>query len=121
MNLPISPYAWAGDTLYIGGIAPLEKGEVLFPGDLKKQFLLVMDKLRSILTENNMDLNSLVMVNVFLADMRMFDSFNEYYTQEMAQPWPPRKLVEAKMSRKEVTIEMAAIAYREKEKTNENY
>ena len=114
MDLPISQYAWAGDTLYIGGIAPIEKGEVLHPGNLKKQFEAIMKKLREILIENKMDLSYLVMVNVFLSDMQMFNSFNEYYAQEMVEPWPPRKLVEAKMSRKGVMVEMTAIAYKKR-------
>ena len=116
MVLPVSQYAWAGETLYIGGIAPLEEGNVVFPGDLEKQFHLVMEKLRSILTQNNLDLSCLVMVNVFLADMQMFDRFNEYYSKEMVQPWPPRKVIESKMSKKGITIEMTAIAHRKKSK-----
>jgi len=112
MVLPVSQYAWAGETLYIGGIAPLEEGNVVFPGDLEKQFHLVMEKLRSILAQNNLDLSCLVMVNVFLSDIRMFDVFNGYYSREMVQPWPPRKLLEAKMSREGITIEMTAIAYK---------
>ena len=112
MDLPISQYAWAGDTLYIGGVAPLERGEVQFPGDLKKQFLLVMDKLRSILAENKMDQSSLVMVNVFLSDMQMYERFNEYYAKEMTQPFPPRKLMEAKMAKNGIMVELTAVAYR---------
>ena len=114
MILPVSQYAWAGDTLYIGGVAPLEAGKVLFPGDLKKQFHVVMEKLRGILGENNLDLSCLVMVNVFLLDIKMFDIFNGYYAEEMIQPWPPRKLLEAKMSREGITVEMTAIACRKK-------
>ena len=114
MGLPISQYTWAGDTLYIGGIAPIEDGEVLYPDNLKEQFLLVMNKLKSILADNKLDLSCLVMVNVFLSDITMFEIFNEYYAKEMTQPWPPRKLLEAKMSRKGITVEMTAIAYRNK-------
>jgi len=114
MTLPISPYAWGGDTLYIGGTAPLEEGEVQFPGNLEKQFLLVMTKLRSILSENGLDQKSLVMVHVFLADMNLYEEFNKYYTREMIQPYPPRKVLEAKMSRSGVLIEITAVACRKK-------
>ena len=81
-----------------------------------------MEKLRGLLAENNLDLGCLVMVNVFLSDIQMFERFNEYYSQEMVQPWPPRKLVEAKMSKNGITIEMTAIAHRKKQggKTNED-
>lgn len=118
MELPISPAVLAGDTLYIGGVAPITAdGTVLFTGDLHNQTIYVIKKLGDILKYYNLDLSDLVFMNVYLKDISHYCNFNDLYGSLMTKPYPPRKLVECKPSIDGITIELTAIASKQKAKS----
>jgi 2-iminobutanoate/2-iminopropanoate deaminase len=114
MVIPVSAYAWAGDTLYVGGIISIEDDILLFPGDFKGQFTWVIGRLSKILAANSLDLSDVVMITVYLTDMTNFNILNMYYSQQMPQPWPPRKVIETKLTREGALVELVVVASRMK-------
>lgn len=62
------------EVLFIAGqISKDEKGEIVGRGDYTKQSEYVFGKLVTILEEAGMDLNDLVKVNIYVADMGEFE------------------------------------------------
>lgn len=113
MKLPITPCRWGGDTLYIGGIAPIANDRVIASGDTERQAQHVLAELKALLAANGLTEQCLVMVNVYLRDIDDFTGFNKIYSQQLSGPYPPRKVCQTDFSRQGVMVELTAIAGRE--------
>ena len=112
---PIGPYNQAikaKDTLYISGQIPLIPSTMeLFSGTIKEETELVMESLKSILKEANMNFENVVKTTIFIDDMNNFQNVNEvygrYFKDESA---PARETVAVKTLPKSVRIEISMIA-----------
>ena len=112
---PIGPYNQAikaKDTLYISGQIPLIPSTMkLFSGTIKEETELVMESLKSILKEANMNFENVVKTTIFIDDMNNFQNVNEvygrYFKDESA---PARETVAVKTLPKSVRIEISMVA-----------
>jgi 2-iminobutanoate/2-iminopropanoate deaminase len=113
---PIGPYNQAvltGNLLFISGQVALRPatGE-LANADIIEETHMVMQNLKSILTEASMDFNNVVKTTIFLSDMELFGQVNEIYGKYFSGDFPARETVAVKGLPKNVNVEISMIAAR---------
>jgi len=112
---PIGPYNQAvltGNMLYISGqIALNPETNELETEELQKETTRVMENLKAILNEAEMDFENVIKTSIFISDMNNFAKINEvygsYFNSETA---PARETVEVANLPKFVNVEISAIA-----------
>ena len=94
---PIGPYshiAKVGSNITIGGVAGIDPatGELAGP-DVAAQTGMIIDSFRTMLRSVGSDLEHVVHVNVFLADMADFEAMNAAYVAKMGEHRPARTVI----------------------------
>jgi 2-iminobutanoate/2-iminopropanoate deaminase len=112
--MPIGPYnqgVLSGNTLYTSGQIAInpETGELEID-DIKSETKLVMENLRAVLLEANMDFENIVKCSIFISDMNNFTQINEVYGTYFTSDYPARETVEVACLPKNVNVEISAIA-----------
>ncbi|MEJ6737401.1 MAG: RidA family protein [Flavobacteriales bacterium] len=112
--MPIGPYnqgVLSGNTLYTSGQIAInpETGELEIE-DVKSETKLVMENLRAVLLEANMDFENIVKCSIFISDMNNFAQINEVYGTFFTDNFPARETVEVSCLPKNVNVEISAIA-----------
>ncbi len=94
---PIGPYshvARVGAFITIGGTAGVDPGTgELAGGDVASQTRMILDSFRTMLRSVGSDLDHVVHVNVFLAEMSDFDAMNAAYIERMGEHRPARTVI----------------------------
>lgn len=112
---PIGPYnqaIFAGNTLYISGQIALdpETGDLKIE-DLETETVQVLENLKAILAEAELDLDHVVKTSIFISDMNNFGKINEVYSRYFkSENAPARETVEVANLPKFVNVEISAIA-----------
>lgn len=111
---PIGPYnqaVLAGNMLFISGQIALKPGtSELANTDIIEETHQVMQNLRSILSEANLNFNAVVKTTIFLSDMELFGQVNEIYGKYFDGEFPARETVAVKGLPKNVNVEISMIA-----------
>ncbi len=94
---PIGPYnhiAKVGQFISIGGTAGVNPatGELAGP-DVYSQTKQILDSFKVMLQSVGSDLNHVIHVNVFLKDMRDFESMNRAYIEKIGEHRPARTVI----------------------------
>ena len=81
---PIAPYSPAimyGDLLFISGQIPYVKGAIPENAktDIKEQTKIVMENLKTVLSEAGMSFKNVLKATVFITDMNNYGAFNKVY------------------------------------------
>lgn len=111
---PIGPYnqaVFSGNMLFISGqicINPLT-GE-LSNKDIQEETLQVMQNLKAILIQAEMDFVNVVKTSIFLTDMNQFGLVNEVYGKFFDKEFPARETVQVSALPKFVNVEISMIA-----------
>lgn len=111
---PIGPYSQAvmvGDTLYTSGqiaINPLTNE--LEIDDIKSETKLVMENLKALLIEAEMDFSDVIKCSIFISNMNNFAQINEVYGTYFTSDFPARETVEVACLPKNANVEISAIA-----------
>ena len=116
INAPqaIGPYSQAincNGFCFLSGQIPLDKTGNLVEGDLRAQAEQVFKNIEAILIEQEASLKNLIKLNVYLIDIRDFDTVNSLMTELFETPYPARALVEVSALPKNSSIEIEAIAH----------
>ena len=83
-----------GSTVYLSGQIPLDPGTgELVGGDTRAQVRRVFDNLRAVAAAAGGDLSALVKLNVFLTDLREFQTVNEVMAEYFREPYPARAAI----------------------------
>jgi reactive intermediate/imine deaminase len=83
-----------GSTVYLSGQIPLDPGTgELVSGDTRAQVRRVFDNLRAVAAAAGGDLSTLVKLNVFLTDLREFQTVNEVMAEYFREPYPARAAI----------------------------
>lgn len=94
---PIGPYshiAKVGSLVTIGGVAGVDPATGELAGtDVGAQTRMIIDSLATMLRSVGSDLDRVVHVNVFLADMADFDAMNDAYADKMGDHRPARTVI----------------------------
>ncbi|MFN5706178.1 MAG: RidA family protein [bacterium] len=111
---PIGPYSqavFANNTLYISGqIAINPENDHLLVGDIEVETHQVMENLKTILREAEMDFSNVVKTSIFLSDMAHFAIVNEVYHTYFSGDYPARETVAVLGLPKNVNVEISMIA-----------
>jgi 2-iminobutanoate/2-iminopropanoate deaminase len=92
VQAPFSDGVLAGNTLYIAGRLGLDpNGKV--PGDIEQEARIVLDGVKSVLTEAGMTMDDLVLVQVFCPDVSLYAKFNDVYKTYFGKDYPARAFV----------------------------
>ena len=111
---PIGPYNQAvltGNLLFISGPVALKPGtgELATPAIIEETHQ-VMQNLKAVLTEAEMDFSNVVKTTIFLSDMDLFGQVNEIYGKYFSGDFPARETVAVKGLPKNVNVEISMIA-----------
>ncbi len=111
---PIGPYnqaILAGDTLYISGQICIEPSSGnLKNKDIQEETHQVMQNLKSILSEAEMNFSHVVKTTIFITDMNQFGQVNEVYGRYFESVFPARETVQVAALPKFVNVEISMIA-----------
>ncbi|MFA5292483.1 MAG: RidA family protein [Phycisphaerae bacterium] len=116
VNAPaaIGPYSQgitSGNTIYLSGQLGLDpKTGKLADGGIAAETKQALENIKAVLLAAGSDLASVVMVNVYLADMGEFSKMNELYATYFTEPYPARGTVAVKSLPKDGRVEISVIA-----------
>ncbi len=96
--LPRGPYSNtvvvpAGDLVVISGQGPLDQDGKVAGDTIEEQAVLTLEHCRRKLEAGGAGLDDVFKVSVYLADLDMWDRFNNVYRDVMPQPFPARTAV----------------------------
>mgnify|MGYP006251662207 FL=1 len=112
---PVGPYNQAvihNSTIYISGQIALDPiTKKLVTNDLKKETMLVMNNLKSILENENLSFDNVIKSTIFLSDMGNFKDVNDIYGSFFnIGNEPARETVEVSKLPLGVNVEISMIA-----------
>ena len=111
-TFPYSPGTRAGHFVFTAGqVAWDETGEVMGLGDLRAQTVQTLNNVKSVLAEGGAGLGDVVKCNVYLKDMRDFQTMNEVFASFFPSEPPARTTVQAALAEPEMLVEIEAVAY----------
>ena len=108
---PIGPYnqaVQAGNMLFISGQIALDpvSGELML-GDIKTETTMVMENIKGILADAEMDFSHVVKTTIFLTDMNNFAQVNEVYGSYFKGDYPARETVQVSKLPLNVNVEIS--------------
>lgn len=111
---PIAPYSQAvlsGNTLYVSGQIAIDPyNNKLVEGGVAKQTKRVMENIKAILKEEEMDFSQVVKCSIFLSDMSLYKDVNEVYGSYFQIDPPAREAVAVVGLPMGVDVEISCIA-----------
>lgn len=110
----IGPYSQAiiaGDFLYASGAIGINPATGDLVEGIEKQTIQVMENLRNVLLEADVNFTQVVKFTIYLKDMNDFATVNEIYGRYLKKPYPARATVEVSRLPKDVLVEIDAVAY----------
>lgn len=111
---PIGPYNQAvktGNLLFVSGQVALKPGtNDLANADIIEETHQVLQNLKAILGEAEMDFSNIVKTTIFLSDMALFGQVNEIYAKYFDGDFPARETVAVKGLPKNANVEISVIA-----------
>jgi 2-iminobutanoate/2-iminopropanoate deaminase len=111
---PIGPYSQAiqkGNIVFVSGqiaINPVTNN--LDTTNIIQETRQVMENIKAILQQANMDFNQVVKTTIYLTDINTFNQVNEIYGTYMPSVAPARETVEVRKSPRGAHIEISVIA-----------
>lgn len=111
---PIGPYNQAiktGNLLFISGQVAIKPGtNEIANADIIEETHQVMQNLKSILAEAEMDFSNVVKTTIFLSDMELFGQVNTIYAKYFNSEFPARETVAVTGLPKNANVEISMIA-----------
>ena len=109
---PYSPGVKAGGFVFTAGqVAWNDKGKLVGIGDVRAQTRQVLRNIKSILAAGGATVNDVLKCNVYLADIRYFQTMNEEFAKVFRKDPPARTTVQAPMAEPQMLVEIEAVAY----------
>ena len=111
---PIAPYSqatYANGTLYISMQIPIDPytGN-LITGNVKSQTKQIMENIKSILKEVNLDFSNIVKCSIFISDMKIYGEVNEVYGSYFKENPPAREAMQVAGLPMNVDVGISCIA-----------
>jgi 2-iminobutanoate/2-iminopropanoate deaminase len=104
----------AGNTLYIAGQEGSDDFGKLAAGGIGPETTAALDNIKKVLKAAGFELNDVVSVTVYLADIHEFPDMNKVYKTVMPDPKPARATIQAAALVNNARIEISAIAVKQK-------
>ena len=110
----IGPYSQAirvGKLIFTSGQLPINpKTNRFISQDIKEQTQQSLENIKNILKEENVSVNSIVKIKIFLSDMEDYKEVNEVYGRFFKHPYPARSAIQVARLPMDAKIEIEAIA-----------
>ena len=101
----------AGNFLFLSGQIPLDpKTGELVKGDIRLQTQQVLENIKGVLESQELGMDSVVKVTIFLKDIGNFNEVNEVYATYFRSSPPARSTVGVAKLPKDADIEIEAVA-----------
>lgn len=113
-GLPYSDGMLAGNTLYIAGQEGEDESGKLVPGGIVAETRAALANMEKVAKAAGFEMNDIVSVTVYLADLKDFAAMNKTYKDVMPDPKPVRATIQAAGLVNNARIEIAAIAVKRK-------
>ena len=110
LQAPFSDGVLVGNTLYLAGRLGLDPQTGRPPAEPADEARLLLEGFRAVLAAAGMTMGNLVFVQVFCADVALFDTWNEVYRSFVPEPFPARAFVGSGPLLFDARFEMQAIA-----------
>ncbi len=108
---PYSQAIQAGNFLFLSGQIPLDpKTGELVKGDIRQQTQRVLENIKGVLESQNLGMEDVVKVTIFLKDIGNFNQVNEVYASYFPSSPPARSTVGVAKLPRDTDIEIEAIA-----------
>ena len=108
-GLPFSNGILVGRTLYVAGQEGLDSGK-LRPGGTAPETQAALENIKRIVEAAGLQMDDVVSVNVYLADIGEFGEMNKVYKTFFPEPRPARATVQVAALVNNARVEIAAIA-----------
>ena len=108
-NVPLSAYKKTQDLLFLSGQIGLKDGK-LISDNLEEQVVQAIRNIKKLLKDNNLKIENIVDVTVFLINQNDYEAFNEVYSKEINSPFPTRTVVTVKSLPLGAKVELKVIA-----------
>ncbi len=112
---PIGAYSQgirAGDFIFVSGQGPLDPATgQLIHGTIEEETARVLENIKIILEAGGATMANVVKVSAHLSDVALFERFNKVYATYFPDPKPARTTVGSQLPRKDMLVEIDAIAY----------
>jgi len=113
---PVGPYnqaVKAGKFLFVSGQLAIDPKEgKIVAKNVTLQTRQVMENIKSILEAAGYGLKDIVLSNVYLSSMALFDEFNKEYAKYFDNEFPARATVGTEL-KADVLVEVSIVAYRD--------
>ena len=109
-NLPFSDAVLVGDTLYLSGRIGIDPATGVVPPKIEDELRLLFDGFTAVLHTAKMDWDDLVWVQVFSADLTLWDRFNAEYVKHFRGAYPARAFLGSAPLLRNGRFEMMGIA-----------
>src|ERR1700682_5735528 len=96
-NLPFSDGVLVGKTLYIAGRVGLDSATGQPPLSVDEEIRLMLDSFQQVLQEAGMATQDVVWVQVFCADLSLWDRFNSAYRGIFRKHYPSRTFIASQL------------------------
>ena len=111
-SYPYSPGTKAGNMIFTAGQVAWDKsGNLIGINDVRAQTIQTLSNVISVLNEGGAKLDDVVKCNVYLRDMKDFQTMNDEFAKIFRQNPPARTTVQTPMAEPEMLVEIEAIAY----------
>ncbi len=108
---PYSQAIQAGNFLFLSGQIPLDpKTGEFIKGDIRRQTQQVLENIKGVLESQELGMDSVVKVTIFLKDIGNFNEVNEVYATYFRSSPPARSTVGVAKLPKDADIEIEAVA-----------
>jgi 2-iminobutanoate/2-iminopropanoate deaminase len=108
-SLPYSPVVVSGDHVFTAGQVAHDSSGALVPGGIVEQTRQTLANVRACLQAAGCDLEDVVKVTAFLADLGDIAGYNEVYRDRFDAPYPARTTVQVGLP-DGILVEIEAVA-----------
>lgn len=98
---PFGPYSVAiekNGTLYLSGQGPFDQNKQLIGEEIEEQTRQTLNNVKNILDDNGYGMEDVLKVTVYLADISLWDRFNQVYASYFPLPQPARTVVACQLN-----------------------
>ena len=109
---PYSPGTTAGGFVFTSGqVAWDSSGELVGIADVRAQTVQTLQNVLAVLAEAGASPDDVLKCNVYLKDMKDFQTMNEEFAKVFTTDPPARTTVETPLAESEMLVEIEAVAY----------
>ena len=110
-KLSLSKAVRAGDFVFLTGQVPMKNGAVVTDGSIEEQTIIVLDEIKSTLTEAGCELQDVVKSMVWLKNRNDFPGFNAIYGEYFPHEPPARSAIVSDFL-VDILVEVEVVAYK---------